>query len=138
MMSIENVNRQKFRNSLEIRPYPKGYQLDDKKDRGFGVDTTYYFGIRIKNFQNPEVNGDIRDVHPQIDLTECRTKFFNQVSGMILVTDKRDFCYDELRKKNEIDIDIQCLSRDMLPSIVRPVEKPKPGKTIPAQDLEAP
>lgn len=37
-------------NCLEFRPYPKGYTLGNKKEEGFEVDDTYYFGIRVKNY----------------------------------------------------------------------------------------
>lgn len=132
MQNLETINRQKFKNCLEFRPYPQAYHLNNKINEGFEVDNTYFFGIRVKNFYNPEINGHIKDVHPQIDLTETRSKFFNKIYEFLSNEEKPDFSYDENRKQGEIDIDIKCLSRDELPEQVRPKNKQVEVKSIPA------
>ena len=50
MFNLEKLNNNKEFGCLEFRPHPVGYKLGNKKEEGFEVDDTYYFGIRIKNF----------------------------------------------------------------------------------------
>jgi len=78
LMNLEKINQNKFQ-CLEFRPYPKAYNLGDKVEQGFECDDTYYFGIRVKNYVDPAMGGDIKDICPQIDLTDTRVRFFNKL-----------------------------------------------------------
>lgn len=128
---LETLNRQKYRNCMEIRPYPKAFHLKNKVAEGFELDNTYYFGIRVKNIQTTEQATDIRERHPQIDLTDTRTKFFSKV--IELMKEKE---YAENRERQEVDVDIQCLTREELDFPVDGKAAEKAAMSIPAADIQ--
>ena len=132
-MNLENINRNKYL-CLEFRPFPKAYSLGNKKEKGFDIDDTYYFGIRIKNVIDPSTGSDIKDMCPQIDLTDTRIRFFAKLQDFILNPERSDFSYNDLLQKAEIDIDVQCLTREDLPELVKPKIQIKPTRIIPVRD----
>jgi poly(A) polymerase Pap1 len=51
LQGLERSNERDL-NCLEFRPWPKSYHLIEKK--GFELDETYFFGIRIKQVTNDQ------------------------------------------------------------------------------------
>ena len=111
LSNLEKFNREFLYSCLEFRPYPKGYQLNNKtspEDGGFEIDDTYYFGIRVKTN-----DGSTREHFPQIDLSDARGKFFKKIQEFI--SDPTKLSMNELLEEKKIDLDIRCLTRDELP-----------------------
>lgn len=52
------------------------------------------------------MGGDVKDICPQIDITDTRVRFFSKLQDFILNPDRSDFSYNELLNKQEIDIDV--------------------------------
>ena len=134
MSNLHQANMAKFK-CLEFRPWPKEYNLKNREE--YSEDSTYYFGIRIK--QGPE-NGDLRENFPQIDLTQCRNVFYKKLQNLIYdpMEGKNDHIYQEDLNDGNIDIDVRCLTRDELPDLVKPKIERKVIHAIDPQILTGP
>lgn len=102
---LEKLNERKG-NCLEFRPWPKSYHLENNEE--FPVDSTYYFGIRIKKSEGSSII--------KIDLTETIKIFYQKLREWI----GADVNLMKMIIESRVDIKINYVHRENLPEALKP------------------
>lgn len=70
---FEKLNSMQVHRCIEVRPWPRGYKLQDGVQAGYEYNTAYYFGIRIRK------NDDNHNIPKKIDMSETIKRYYKKL-----------------------------------------------------------